>query len=383
MNNNITFIEILGIGIYGTTYLIKYNNKDYALKIQNILSSDINKNFDIQIWRELDLYDYINTLKLHQQIFFTKLYKYEIVKNCVHKQIRPFKLNLNKSLKLKKYNNSNICIRYFTEYRSKLTLQQYLHDNLLSVNQTYSILLQICNIALILYEGGYSHNDLNTANIILNFTKKKTFKFLNKRIPFHGLQICAIDYGNVLHKKFGLNSNSYKDIYFKDKNFFLKNRKNFLFDEIYTSISYIIKNVDKYTIYCIRTKQKLPWEYNFNSYHNGIKLIINKQFDFFTKAKNKYIILYPKSKKLLYEIEKNINKLSINKIIKDKNNVYYFWKVIIRIVDEFRVLYPKLHSEYFNWCSYHICDLPEKDILDILLLTDVDELFNYLINKIK
>ena len=93
--NNITIIKTLGAGMLGTTYLAKYNDNNYALKIQNILPSDKNKSYKKSLWCELDLYDYINNLKPLQQKFFTKLYDYEIIDDCDHKQIRPYKIDLN------------------------------------------------------------------------------------------------------------------------------------------------------------------------------------------------------------------------------------------------------------------------------------------------
>jgi len=215
--NDIDIVKTLGAGMFGTTYLAKYNNDNYALKIQHILPNDKNKSYKKGLWRELDLYDYINTLQQKQQKFFTKLYGYEIIDDCKHKQIRPHKIDLNDkknkfAIHLSKLDKSNWCVKLLTEYKGNKTLQQYLYNNTLTVPQTYSIILQICNIMLILYKGGYSHNDLHTGNIMLNFTEEKTFTFLNKRIPFNGLHITAIDYGEVLHKKFGIN---YKD-YLRD-----------------------------------------------------------------------------------------------------------------------------------------------------------------------
>ena len=128
--------------------------------------------------------------------------------------------------------------------------------------------------------------------------------------------------------------------------------------------------------------QDLPWVKDFYYFENGIKKIINEQYDFFTETKNKYVKIYPKSTVLINTLEENINKSTIKKIIKNHNDKTYFWKVIDRIVYELRVLHPKLHSEYFKWCFYHKCNLPKQDILDIMLLTNIDELFNYLINKI-
>jgi len=261
-----------------------------------------------------------------------------------------------------------------------MTLQQYLSNNRLTINQTYSLLLQICNIMLILYNGGYSHNDLHTGNIMVNVTNEKTFTFttLNKKVPFYGLHITAIDYGEVLHKKFKIKYNhGYKN------NIFLQNRKKHFFNELYCNIMLVINNFDKYIDDCKKMKHKLPWEHKINTYDNGIKMLINEQYDFYTKVRDKYINIYPKSKKLIYDVEENINNLPIKKIVKNNKNEYYFWEVIIRIVDEFQLTYPKIHAKYFKWCSYHKGNLPKQDILDIMLLTDGTKLIKYLLNKIK
>ena len=378
--NNITIVKTLGAGMIGTTYLAKYNDNNYALKIQNILTSEKNKSYKNSLWRELDLYDYINNLQPQQQKFFNKLYGYEIINDCKHIQIRPYKIDLNNAkdkslIHLSKLDKSNWCVKLLTEYKGNKTLQQYLYSNTLTVPQTYSIILQICNIMLILYEGGYSHNDLHTGNIMLNFTEEKTFTFLNKKIPFYGLHISAIDYGSVLHKKFKIN---YKD----GEKEFLENRNSFFFEELYSKIMLFIKNYGKYINGCKKIKHKLPNEQKINPFENGVKMLINEQHVFFTITKNKYLQLYPKSKELIDNVEENINKSTIDKMVKNKKDEKYFWKVMNKIIDEFCILHPKLHSEYFGWCSYHKCNLPKQDILDIMLFTNVEELFSYLINKI-
>ena len=149
--NDIQIINTLGAGLFGTTYLVKYNNDNYALKIQHILPNDKNESYKKGLWRELDLYNYINTLQPFQQKFFTKLYGYEIINDCNHKQKRPSKINLD--VKLLNLDKSKWCVKFLTEYKGKKTLRQYLSNNTLTINQTYSIILQICNIMLILYDG--------------------------------------------------------------------------------------------------------------------------------------------------------------------------------------------------------------------------------------
>ena len=371
--NNIEIIKTLGVGMYGTTYLVKYNNDKYALKIQKILSDDINESYKNAVRRELDLYNYINTLNSIQQQFFTKLYKYEIIDECSHTQKRPFSIK-HLDEKLLNLDKSKWCIKYLTDFKGEKTLHQYFSNNTLTINQTYSIILQICNIMLILFNGGYSHNDLHSGNIMLNYKKKKYFYFFKYKIPYYGFQISAIDYGEVLHKKFGI---KYENINIK---IFLKNRKKFLFNELYNQIINLTSNYDKYIINCQKKKQLLPWDSNTRD--NGIKLLINNNLDFFINAKQKYIKLYPKSKELINNVEKNINLFTIKEMVLNTKYEYYFWKVMDRIITEFKILHPKTYSEYFKWCSYHKCILPIHDILDIMLMTNVNELFKYLIDKI-
>ena len=76
-NNIINFDDVkiknkLGSGLFGTTYLAVLNNKEYALKIQHIFEKDKNKDLKNELWRELDLYNFINTLNKKDQLFFNK-----------------------------------------------------------------------------------------------------------------------------------------------------------------------------------------------------------------------------------------------------------------------------------------------------------------------
>ena len=57
-------------------------DEEYALKIQHVLEKDIKKNYNNEIWCELSLYKYIDTLTKEEQLFFTK-YDCSICK-CEH-----------------------------------------------------------------------------------------------------------------------------------------------------------------------------------------------------------------------------------------------------------------------------------------------------------
>jgi len=362
--NKITILKKLGAGMLGTVYLVKYKNDKYALKIQKILDNNKIQDYGHSFWREIDFYNYINTLNPSEQIFFTKLYNNRIIDNCKHVQIRQYNIK-----KIFLINNSNICSELLIEYKGNTTLLEYLNKKSLNISQTYSIIIQICNIAYIAYKGGYSHNDLyNFNNIMINRTKLINFTFLNKNIPFNGIILSAIDYGLVFHKKFVKDYKNYTEII---DELFLKDRKKFLFNEIYDLIMRIIFNKKKYS--------KLKCK---NRSENGFKMIINKNYHFYIDRKNKYTKIYPKTIYLFDYIEKNLN-IPFYNIFKNKKkeNIEEFNNVFFKIIDEFHIFHPKLYTKYFYYESYYKINLPKEDVLDIMKFTNVDDLFNYLVNK--
>ena len=217
---------------------------------------------------------------------------------------------------------------------------------------------------MILYDGGYKYNRLRSDKLILNNTntKDKSFKILNKNISFYGLHINLNDYDYRNISKIKLNNKFSND----------------LFEDIFACVMSILTNFDKYINNC---EKKLPWEIDEFSYGSGIKQIYEKQFDFYINAKNKYLQIYPKAKELLIYVENNINKKTfiIETYVQNNKNESYFWNVMDRIVYEFQILFPKLHSEYFKWCTYYSSN---KNYIDILLINNINDLIKYFINKL-
>jgi len=66
--SHIEVIKKIGAGIKGTTYLIKSHGNNYAMKIQHILEKDKKSDFNNELWREIDLYNYIRRIKLKNLI---------------------------------------------------------------------------------------------------------------------------------------------------------------------------------------------------------------------------------------------------------------------------------------------------------------------------
>ncbi len=374
--DDLQIIKKLGSGEFGTSYLvntIKDTNKKYVLKIQKIFYSDKKlkenvRDYKEQIWREIDLHEFINKIKdTTEQSFFTKLYDYKIFNNCDNIQTNELSKNIPY---FKKLNESKWCIKYLLEYKDGITLKDFLLKNTLTEKQIYSILLQLCKIILILYNGGYSHGDLHLDNIIINNTKNKYFDFMDKKISFNGYQINVIDYGLSLNKKYG-----------KYYNKTIKhNITNYMFNEMFFATYKIINNSAKYINDCIKLKKKQPWERKDYKLDSLLKKIITKHSNFYKTTKDKYLQIYPNADKILKYYEDNIDTKEIYELY---NRKHYsdFLQLINRIQYEFHLLYPKLYAKYEKWCSYYEHLLPNDVVLKLLNINNYKEYVDYLISN--
>ena len=128
------------------------------------------------------MYNYINTLKNNDKKFFNSLHGYKIYDNCKHVQIRskidPVK-NKELFLQTKKLDESKWCVCMLTDYLGNCTLGKYIATNNLNYEETYSFIFQMIKIITILYNGGYSHNDLHMINILLSIIKKFHIMVIN------------------------------------------------------------------------------------------------------------------------------------------------------------------------------------------------------------
>jgi serine/threonine protein kinase len=378
--DDLQILKKLGSGMFATNYLVKTTkNNEYVLKIQKILYSqeelkNNKKDFNNEIWREIDLYEFINTLNKNDQIFFQKLYDYKIVDNCDHIQERPIKIEKCDDI-FNKLDESKWCIKLLLEYKEGDTITDFLMKNKLTEKQVYSVLLQICKVMLILNEAGYSHNDLHCDNIIINKTDKKYFNLLDKKIPYNGYQISVIDYGMVLNKKFGIK-------YDFNNKVFIDDIKKHFFNEMFYATYLIINNSSIYIADCVKAKKKLPWERKNYSGSYSIKKMVLNHPEFYRTTKNKYLKMYPKAKRLLNYFEKNIEtKKEIYEIINNKKNQEDFWNVINKTYYEFHLLFPKKYAKYEKWCSHHEHLLPKDVVLNLLIIDNYNNYVNYLITK--
>ena len=339
--------KILGIGMFGTTYLAQLGNKKYALKIQHILPKDRIKDFKNELWRELDLYEYINGMKKDDQSFFTRLHGFEIFNNCKHIQMRPFKVDFNDpknkfAKKIKELDESDWCVKYLLDLQGNMQLGKFLLKSRIPLKLLYSICLQICKITDLLYEGGYSHNDLHPGNIMINKTDKKYFTLKGKRIPFEGYQISTIDYGMVQHEKYDIKDR------FGQK---FRSDESSLFTETFYAVINTISGLTKHIEECDNRNKIIPWERKEDTATILIQKLQKNYSEFFGETLDRYIKLFPLSAKPVAKAIKSLQSIeSVSKILKGKE-YEHFWNVMDRVILEFDAIYPAEYARYYKWCT--------------------------------
>lgn len=365
--------KILGKGVYGTVYLTEYNKTKYALKTQHILPSDRYKSYKSELWRELDFYDFISKMKPDDKKFFTQLHTYKIYDKCKHIQTRPVIENKNLSKQLTALNKSKWCVDMVLDYQGDMTFGDYMSTHTISAKQTYSFILQIINICMILLKGGYRHVDLHYNNIMIKRTTDKYFMFNRKKIPYYNYQLVSIDYGQVLHSKYLTGKVA--------KTQFNKEQDAFIYNYIMTVLFVIIYNEPKYIYQCKIQKKKHPvLRRNFKPFDNLIYNIIIHHPKFW----NTNIKFYKKSRKdiydLLLDIESHKNK-RVDIVNNDKySNVMFF--LVYGLCDNFRLMFNRQFMKYQGWCSYHKPTLSRANILNINQCRDMKQLVKFLLNVI-
>ena len=363
--SKIKVVKKLGAGMWGTVYLIDYENKKYAMKVQKILEEEKTQNPKYPIWRELLFFNDVNKMPRDAQKFFCRLHGYKIQECGKYKHIRPKNVPQNSIFfeKFKEMNASNICILLVMDYLGSISLYDYL-QTIPPAKKIYTILLQICKINQILVDMKYSHNDLKPANLMTTPTKDKTFDLMGHKIPYDGLQLVAIDYGNMTNVSYGRAlSNDSEEYYFL---------------ELTKTIFSILLNVPKLEKNCRLQKKKFPNEIK-KKYQDSIWIILfDKYGKIVDEYAEKYLRLYPNLRKFYSELKKNKNmKISGS----NKNEIGIF---LLKILNNYAVDHPEEYTKIAGWCSPPEFTLPKKDILEILdckTREDYIKLFRFRSNK--
>jgi serine/threonine protein kinase len=343
--SKIKVVKKLGAGMWGTVYLIDYENKKYAMKVQKILEEEKTKNPKFPIWRELLFFNDVNKMPRDSQKFFCRLHGYKIQECGKYKHIRPKNVPENSIFvkKFKEMNISNICVVLVMDYLGSTSLYDYLQTSP-SARKIYTILLQICKINKIMSDMKYSHNDLHPSNLMVTQTKS-------------GIQLVAIDYGNVTNASYGkAYSNDSEEYYFLD---------------LTKSLFYVLQNRPKLEKNCRLQKKKFPYEIK-KKYEEDVWEMLFQKYDKIIDAyAEKYLRLYPNLRKSYLEFKKGGGS--------SKNDMM----IQLKIMNNFALDHPQEYMKVTGWCSPPEFILPKKDILEILGCKTRDDYFKFLKEKLK
>jgi serine/threonine protein kinase len=208
-------IKKLGSGSFGDTFLVKYKDKQYAMKIENVIEEEIKKDLSSPIWREIE---FARTMHKECPNHIMKLYEYDIIENCKHKhnikdQISNDSFRPNPKKFQEYYDkkmNSTYCFRTIYSLVD-VTIRQYKKELIKQPQEVwYSLFIQYFYVTYCLHKKEYSHSDLHLDNIGIVFTKDKTMTVFKKYvIPTFGMKLVLMDYGLVLNKKYAMNENHF------------------------------------------------------------------------------------------------------------------------------------------------------------------------------
>jgi serine/threonine protein kinase len=325
--SKIKVIKKLGAGMWGTVYLIDYENKKYAMKVQKILEEEKAQNPKFPIWRELLFFNDVNKMPQESRKFFCKLHGFKIQVCGKYKHIRPKNVPENSIFvkKFKEMNSSNICAILVMDYLGSISLYDYLQTSP-PAKKIYTILLQICKINKIMSDMKYSHNDLHPSNLMVTENS--------------GLQLVAIDYGNVTNASYGkAYSNDSEEYYFFD---------------LTKSLFYVLQNRPKLEKNCRLQKKKFPYEIK-KKYEEDVWAMLFQKYEKIIDAyAEKYLRLYPNLRKSYLEFKKSGGS--------SKNDMM----IQLKIMNNFMLDHPQEYMKVSGWCSPPEFILPKKDILEIL-----------------
>jgi serine/threonine protein kinase len=343
--SKIKVVKKLGAGMWGTVYLIDYENKKYAMKVQKILEEEKTQNPKFPIWRELLFFNDVNKMPRDAQKFFCRLHGYKIQECGKYKHIRPKNVPENSIFvkKFKEMNASNICVVLVMDYLGSTSLYDYLQTSP-PAKKIYTILLQICKINKIMSDMKYSHNDLHPSNLMVTQTKS-------------GLQLVAIDYGNVTNASYGkAYSNDSEEYYFLD---------------LTKSLFYVLQNRPKLEKNCRLQKKKFPYEIKKKYEEDVWEMLFQKYEKIIDAYAEKYLRLYPNLRKSYLEFKKGGGS--------NKNDMM----IQLKIMNNFAIDHPEEYMKVTGWCSPPEFTLPKKDILEILGCKTRDNYFKFISDKLK
>lgn len=279
--NDVKIIKKIGSGVRGTIYLVSYNDKKYALKIEKILEEYIKESLKSQIWREIDFCNKMKKYNTNNN--FMTLYSHDVIDNCKHAQNYDFKVIPDDLLLL---SNSKYCSRKLYSLVDT-TVSKYL--KFMKLKDFYSMILQVGYSIYLMKSKGFFHRDLHDENIGILKTKKKFVSIFDLKVKTNGYIYQVVDYGAIINKKYPMTAIE-KEL-FKHNDESLDDMKNFCLSVCidHTFWKYVRKNKLETISFDIVRKQIL------DSYEYKTLNAIKNEDD----RMELYALLYPKKYQML------------------------------------------------------------------------------------
>jgi hypothetical protein len=172
-----------------------------------------------------------------------------------------------------------------------------------------------------------------------------------------GLQLVAIDYGNVTNASYGkAYSNDSEEYYFLD---------------LTKSLFYVLQNRPKLEKNCRLQKKKFPYEIKKKYEEDVWEMLFQKYEKIIDAYAEKYLRLYPNLRKSYLEFKKGGGS--------NKNDMM----IQLKIMNNFAIDHPEEYMKVTGWCSPPEFTLPKKDILEILGCKTRDNYFKFISDKLK
>lgn len=193
-------IKILGKGAYGIVFLVSKDGVEYALKFQKTLEKHIKYNSRSKQWREIIFSDFF---KKKTPLLLT-MYDYGFCEKKNYNEIK-YTIEDNWSYEHKKLfeelNESNFFSYIIYELRTD-SLQNI--EKYLTIEQKYTLILQLTVLIQLLNQHGFYHNDIHLHNIMFERTNEPSITVNNTKIPTLGFVFTLIDYGENTHIEYEL-----------------------------------------------------------------------------------------------------------------------------------------------------------------------------------
>ncbi len=185
----------------GDVYLCSVSNNYYALKIEKIEHKNIKYNLAVQEWREIEFSQSFGNNYTEQ---FIKLCDYDVIED-IQERVCHYSTNKFSQKIIKRLKNKSISKYAIRRLYSLVDNNLKSVINTLTKKQLYSTIVQVAYICHIMQSKGYSHNDFHTKNIgVVHVSNDTCINISNKKLQTHGIHIKALDFGIVLHEKYGL-----------------------------------------------------------------------------------------------------------------------------------------------------------------------------------